>query len=115
LKKYKDSLQDLLQLLRLEPSNTAAKKEMDLVKGLYKQEYDQIKSHTPAADKAPAPKTEKQRKRMKIVEVDEDSDEDSSVQKKASPAQFKAQGWCHFFFWKRLVYSISVEIRFFVV
>nr|KAG5689797.1 hypothetical protein BaRGS_007075 [Batillaria attramentaria] len=79
---YKDSLQDLLQLLRLEPTNTAAKREMELVKGLYKKEFDQLKQQ-PTMSK-PATKPEKKRKRMKIEEVEDESgseDQDSASEK----------------------------------
>ena len=34
---YKLSLQDLVELLKLEPKNSAAQKEMDSVKKLYKE------------------------------------------------------------------------------
>lgn len=34
---YRECLQDLLKLLQLEPSNTAAKRETEIVKGLYKE------------------------------------------------------------------------------
>lgn len=92
LKQYKDSLQDLLQLLRLEPSNTAAKKEMDLVKGLYKKEYDQLRSHPPTTEKKPAAEPEKCRKRMRIEEVEEDSDsEGKESQSKTNAARSKAK------------------------
>ena len=34
---YKESLQDLFTLLKLEPNNTAAKKEVEIVKKYYKE------------------------------------------------------------------------------
>ncbi|XP_076467629.1 sperm-associated antigen 1-like [Babylonia areolata] len=92
-KLYKDSLQDLLQLLRLEPNNSAAKKEMEVVKGLYKEEYDQLKSQPPAADKKKAPESEKKRKRMKIEEVDDTSDtEDNKPQPLSASKSTKPSG-----------------------
>lgn len=37
LKTHKASLEDLNQLLKVDPKNTAAKKEMDLVKALWRE------------------------------------------------------------------------------
>uniref|UniRef100_A0A0B7BAE1 RNA-polymerase II-associated protein 3-like C-terminal domain-containing protein n=2 Tax=Arion vulgaris TaxID=1028688 RepID=A0A0B7BAE1_9EUPU len=75
--KYKLSLQDLIELLKLEPKNTAAQKEMDAVKQLYKEELEKLKK------KATAEQESKVRKRMKIEEVD-DEDEDEKPRSKIS-------------------------------
>ena len=40
LKKYKESLSDLMSILKLEPGNSAAKKECDTVKEAYKKVCD---------------------------------------------------------------------------
>ncbi|KAH9488656.1 Sperm associated antigen 1 [Bulinus truncatus] len=77
---YKSSLQDLVELLKLEPKNCAAQKEMDTVKMLYKQELEKLK-----ANKVVEQET-KIRKRIKIEEVDEDDDH------KISRDKNKAQG-----------------------
>ncbi|CAG5119653.1 unnamed protein product, partial [Candidula unifasciata] len=69
-KKYKLSLQDLIELVKLEPKNSAAQKEIDAVKLLYKEEFEILKK------KATAEKESKVRKRVKIEEVDEEEEEE---------------------------------------
>ncbi|KAL3832002.1 hypothetical protein ACJMK2_023686, partial [Sinanodonta woodiana] len=83
LQRYKESLEDLTHLLKLEPQNTAAKKEMDLVKNYWRQDFAKIKEQMPSgiapkpqsassSDKAKTKSTPKQRKRMVIEEVEEE-------------------------------------------
>ena len=45
LKKYKESLSDLMSILKLEPGNSAAKKECDTVKEAYKKVCDVLHCH----------------------------------------------------------------------
>ncbi|OWF49446.1 sperm-associated antigen 1-like [Mizuhopecten yessoensis] len=81
LKKYKDSLEDLTNLLKVDPKNTAAKKEMTLVKNYYREELQKMKdnlSSSPSAGSSKAAGGGKQRKRMVIQETESDEEEDSS-------------------------------------
>ncbi|XP_005109510.2 sperm-associated antigen 1 isoform X2 [Aplysia californica] len=75
---YKQSLQDLIDLLRVEPKNTAAKKEMEVVKKCYKEELEKLKQKKQAPDQ-----DTKLRKRMKIEEVDDEEEEEKPVRVKA--------------------------------
>lgn len=84
LHQYKQSLQDLVELLKLEPKNTAAKKEMDLVKQCYKEELQKLKQKVPDTDS-------KLRKRMKIEEVDDDEEEERPLRSKAAENKSKSQ------------------------
>jgi len=84
LQQYKSSLQDLVELLKLEPKNTAAKKEMDVVKQCYKEELQRLKQKVPESDS-------KVRKRMKIEEVDDDEEEDKPQRSKAQENKSKSQ------------------------
>ncbi|XP_050388622.2 sperm-associated antigen 1 [Patella vulgata] len=56
LKHYKDCLQDLSQVLKLDPKNTAAQKEFDAVRKIYKEELNFIKENTPPAEQTNAKK-----------------------------------------------------------
>ncbi|BFZ01434.1 hypothetical protein BsWGS_04473 [Bradybaena similaris] len=80
--KYKLSLQDLIELLKLEPKNSAAQTEIDAIKQLYKEELEMLKK------KATAEKESKIRKRVKIEEVDDEEEED----KPRSKASDKVKG-----------------------
>lgn len=37
MKQYKESLEDLMHLIKVDPKNAAAKKEMEVVKGFYRE------------------------------------------------------------------------------
>ncbi|KAK6165356.1 hypothetical protein SNE40_022298 [Patella caerulea] len=56
LKHYKDCLQDLSQVLKLDPKNKAAQKEFDAVRKIYKEELIFIKENTPPAEQTNAKK-----------------------------------------------------------
>ncbi|XP_064614631.1 LOW QUALITY PROTEIN: sperm-associated antigen 1-like [Liolophura sinensis] len=84
LSQYKDSLSDLTQLLKLEGKNSAARRELDLVKQYYREELEKLKaSKTPtsssnkegAKSDASEKSSKKTRKRMIIEEVEDDTNE----------------------------------------
>ncbi|XP_052797101.1 sperm-associated antigen 1-like [Mya arenaria] len=87
LKKYREGIEDLSHLLKVDPSNAAAKKEMEVLKNYWRQELQEMKDNIEKEKKEKA-KLEKQsksnqsekgskpRKRMVIEEVE--SDEESS-------------------------------------
>lgn len=72
LKTHKASLEDLNQLLKVDPKNTAAKKEMDLVKALWREELNSLKKEMGK------PAENKPRKRIVIEETDSESEEEVS-------------------------------------
>ncbi|XP_013074020.2 sperm-associated antigen 1-like isoform X2 [Biomphalaria glabrata] len=84
LLQYKSSLQDLIELVKLEPKNCAAQKEIDAVKMLYKQELEKLKASKPVDQET------KLRKRIKIEEV-EDEDDNPKVTKDKSKTQGKGR------------------------
>ncbi|XP_059163261.1 sperm-associated antigen 1-like [Physella acuta] len=77
LLQYKASLQDLVELLKLEPKNSAAQKEMDTVKMAYKEELEKLKAKK-------VEKETKTRKRMKIEEIEDDEEEEKPPRAKAT-------------------------------
>ncbi|KAL5007611.1 hypothetical protein ScPMuIL_016417 [Solemya velum] len=85
LKNYKESLEDLTVLLKLENNNSAAKKEMELVKNYWREELKTMKSQmsdkpeTTKEDKKVNSKSSKQRKR---IVIEEDDDEDGVMETK---------------------------------
>lgn len=94
----REGIEDLNQLLKVDPKNTAAKKEMELMKKLWREELDKLKKDMPISLKNEKEhkakvknKTEpKQRKRMVIEEVE--SDEDSQGNKTpGSPSKSKQE------------------------
>ncbi|XP_041365550.1 sperm-associated antigen 1-like [Gigantopelta aegis] len=78
---YKESLQDLFTLLKLEPNNVAAKKEVEIVKKYYKEELEKVNCQS--AKTTPSKKEDKPRKRMNIVEVDGDEEDGTKEHKKS--------------------------------
>ncbi|KAK3587971.1 hypothetical protein CHS0354_014488 [Potamilus streckersoni] len=85
LQRYKESLKDLKHLLKIDPQNTAAKKEMDLVKDYWRQDLEKIREQMPGGttpkpqsasssslNKAGTKSTTKQRKRINIEEEEEE-------------------------------------------
>lgn len=73
MKKNKESLEDLNQLLKVDPKNTAAKKEMEVVKGLWREELNTIKKQMEK------PVDNKPRKRIVIEETDSEEEEEKEV------------------------------------
>ena len=73
LKKNKESLEDLNHLLKVDSKNTAAKKEMEVVKGLWREELNTIKKQMEK------PVDNKPRKRIVIKETDSDEEEEKEV------------------------------------
>ncbi|KAL4222400.1 Sperm associated antigen 1 [Mactra antiquata] len=88
LKRYRDSLEDLKHLLQIDGKNTAAQKEMDIVKNYWREELEGMKKNlnnlkekkedtSAQINSSSSSNVGKQRKRMVIQEVD-GSDEESS-------------------------------------
>lgn len=94
----REGIEDLNQLLKVDPKNTAAKKEMDLLKKLWREELDKLKKDMPISLKNEKDhrskvkdKTEpKQRKRMVIEEVESDEDSQGDT-KTSSPSRSKQE------------------------
>ncbi|XP_033761832.1 sperm-associated antigen 1-like isoform X2 [Pecten maximus] len=85
MKKYKDSLEDLTHLLKIDPKNAAAKKEMTLVKNYYREELQKMKDNLGSSSKTGTAKGEgKQRKRMVIQETESDEEEEETSKVKVS-------------------------------
>ncbi|XP_071108746.1 sperm-associated antigen 1-like isoform X2 [Haliotis cracherodii] len=93
LEEYKYSLADLLQLLKIEPTNTAAKKEIELIKKLYRKEFEKTVQDKKQKTSNEAPP--KQRRKMKIEEVDDDDEEEEEPKpqsENAKPSHTDAAG-----------------------
>ncbi|XP_060067048.1 sperm-associated antigen 1-like [Ylistrum balloti] len=87
MKKYIDSLEDLTHLLKIDPKNAAAKKEMTLVKNYYREELQKMKDSLGSSPKTGTSKIAgdgKQRKRMVIQETESDEEEEDSSKVKFS-------------------------------
>ncbi|XP_067649303.1 sperm-associated antigen 1-like isoform X2 [Haliotis asinina] len=82
---YKYSLADLLQLLKVEPNNTAAKKEIELIKKLYRKDYE--KNVQDKKEKTTNEAPLKQRRKMKIEEVDDDEEDEEEPKPKSEKAK----------------------------
>lgn len=80
MKKYKESLEDLTHLLKIDPKNAAAKKEMTVVKNYYREELQKMKDNLGSS--ANTSKSDgKQRKRMVIQETESDEEEEEESSK----------------------------------
>ncbi|CAH1773410.1 unnamed protein product [Owenia fusiformis] len=76
LMQYKESLEDLMTLLKLDPKNSAAKKEADVVKQYYKKQLTEMKSPGSSASLTRG-------KKITIEEVGSSSDDERKEAKKS--------------------------------
>ncbi|CAL1537604.1 unnamed protein product [Lymnaea stagnalis] len=88
LLQYKASLQDLIELLKLEPKNSAAQKEMNTVKQIYKEELEKLRAKKSTST---IEQETKVRKRMKIEEVEDDDEEEKPRGKTAEKAKLQSK------------------------
>lgn len=94
LKRYRDALEDLKHLLSVDPKNTAAKKEMDVIKDYWRKELESMKKNiVDLKEKKEEMKNKtgdsKQRKRMVIQEVESEEEEKSSSASQTSARETK--------------------------
>lgn len=90
---YRESISDLKNLLTMDPKNSAAKKELEVVKNFWRQELNAMKAHMGDgksnkdsnkcnqegdASSASGKKGSKQRTRVHVHDVDEDNNSSSS-------------------------------------